>query len=670
MTIFQKIIAVLCLATVTVFGTTIVLISMTVGKTFTKDAENNLGNVNGLILMAVESYEKSMHQSADILHKAFTSEFPLGIRTNGSTMKVGEHVVPVLVHGGETLNLNFSVVDRFSGRMGGVATVFAKKGDDFVRVTTSLKKQDGSRAIATTLDRGHPGYKPSLEGRPYTGKATLFGRDYMTKYTPIMENGRVIGLLFIGVDFTEGLKALKDSVKQRKIGSTGYSFVISTDKKSPGSFIIHPTLEGKNLISEKDPKSGPFIREMLDRGEGMIEYVWADKEGDRPTRKIVSFTKFEPWNWIVASGIDRQELNADVRKIEWYLAVGGLVSIIVLVFSLFIIFGRLIRAPLEEAITFAETVASGNLTVRMKRSTNDEIGRLFISMNHMADKLESLIYKIKGAVADMESAGTRLSQNSMELSTEVSAQLERASQVATSSTEMSQTAIDIAGNATGIADASNTGTVMAKRGEADVAESEHEIVLISEIVTDTSNLISSLGDRSKQIGDIVATIKDIADQTNLLALNAAIEAARAGEQGRGFAVVADEVRKLAERTSRATDEIGNTIISIQREIDTTVGSMSLVKDKVGSGVALSKKVAESIKGVTLEVSNLQSMVQQIASATVQMSTTTESINVDMENMVSTTHETKSKADALSRESEDLAKTAQALIHSISEFKVK
>jgi methyl-accepting chemotaxis protein len=197
---------------------------------------------------------------------------------------------------------------------------------------------------------------------------------------------------------------------------------------------------------------------------------------------------------------------------------------------------------------------------------------------------------------------------------------------------MSQTVLDIAKNANDIASSATQTAHIAKEGKDVVDASMDEVKKIAHTVDQSAGFVRILGEQSNHIGDIVTVINDIADQTNLLALNAAIEAARAGEQGRGFSVVADEVRKLAERTADATSKIGSMIHSIQKGVSQAVNSMEEATDRVTAGVKLCTRAGESLEGIVRSANGLQLMVQQIASATEEMTATSDSIADDIEHV--------------------------------------
>jgi methyl-accepting chemotaxis protein len=210
---------------------------------------------------------------------------------------------------------------------------------------------------------------------------------------------------------------------------------------------------------------------------------------------------------------------------------------------------------------------------------------------------------------------------------------------------------------------------MAKEGEGIVNKSVQEVREIADTINESAKLVKSLGDRSKQISEIVNVINEIADQTNLLALNAAIEAARAGDQGRGFAVVADEVRKLAERTAASTSEINKMIKTIQGEVEHSVLSMDHVSRKVVTGVELVNRAGESLSLIVGSIDGLNTMVQEIASATEEMSATSNEISKDIESIANVSKETSEGSKQTAQASVGLAKLSANLQEVISEFKL-
>ena len=334
-----------------------------------------------------------------------------------------------------------------------------------------------------------------------------------------------------------------------------------------------------------------------------------------------------------------------------------------------IVITRSITRPLNVAVSTAERIADGDLTVEIEANSSDETGTLLKAMKHMTDKLRKMVGDIKQASASMASGSEQLSASSEEITRSMNSQSSRATQIATSTEEMSQTVIDIARNSASIATAATDTASIAGQGANVVNKSVNESEAISATVDNSVRVMQTLGDRSKQIGAIIAVINDIADQTNLLALNAAIEAARAGEQGRGFAVVADEVRKLAERTAKATSEIGGMINSIQNEVGQAVQAMDETSKKVEVGLEYSKNAGAQLTTIVSSVTSLQGMVQQIATATEEMSTTSEAISGDIQEIANGSREISSGAEQIAQSSTELARLAGDLKVIVQQFKV-
>ncbi|MGO9377140.1 MAG: methyl-accepting chemotaxis protein [Dissulfurispiraceae bacterium] len=368
-----------------------------------------------------------------------------------------------------------------------------------------------------------------------------------------------------------------------------------------------------------------------------------------------------------------QERYAEAKKAYdnaklFMFIIGGITIALSILISMFIT--RSIVLPLQRGIDVADKIAQGDLTCNdLDCKSKDEIGALSKSLNTMKASLSKMIGKFSDTASHVASSSEELSATVTQITKRVDEQANKAHQVATASTQMSQTVLDIAKNSSDIASSSLDTLKTANEGADVVNKTVNEVLEIARTVQELANLMRSLGDRSKQIGAIVSVIKDIADQTNLLALNAAIEAARAGEQGRGFAVVADEVRKLAEKTAHSTSEIGNMIKAIQDETDKAVISMEQGNQKVEVGVGLANEAGEGLHRIVESVQNLQGMVQQIASATDEMSTVSEQISSDIEVIADVSKETSASSTQIAQEAVNLSKLSVDLKNDASHFRV-
>ena len=442
--------------------------------------------------------------------------------------------------------------------------------------------------------------------------------------------------------------------------------------------IMHPfkpELDGKDISDIKDPSGKAVFVSMVDAVKasktGFVNYMWPKPNFKDPVEKISYVQGFEPWGWIIGSGIYVDDVDAAVKGEIMKVAV-----VLILILGASLLLATSIIGGLQKQLggepayvaSIVQQIAEGDLTINIE-TTKKYQNSLLAHMSVMVDKLKKLMGDIKSTSDNLASASHELSASAEQMSRGVTEQSGRANQIAASSTEMSQAIIDIAKNSSNIASSATETLKVANDGETVVDKSVEEVRAIASTVNESAERMTALGEQSKHIGEILGVIQDIADQTNLLALNAAIEAARAGEQGRGFAVVADEVRKLAERTGKATSEIGGMIGGIQGEMEKAVMSMEDGTKKVEVGVEYSARAGEALRNIVGSVGELQTMVQQIATATEEMSTTSEHISGDIETIANVSKETSVSSEQIAKASSDLAHLAGNLQGVVGMFRV-
>jgi methyl-accepting chemotaxis protein len=326
--------------------------------------------------------------------------------------------------------------------------------------------------------------------------------------------------------------------------------------------------------------------------------------------------------------LDSKELITNVNRVI------AIVSIIVLAvfIALAIVTVHNIKKPIDTVVNAAKQISTGDLTHNIEVNSQDEMGNMATGLNSMIDNLRSAFHGIVSSIQTMTDDTSGLTDLSKKLLGGAEQQRTRGEQIAVSSNEMSQTTVDMAKNTYDASEATRVSSETASEGKAIVDQAVESITNLSDSVSEASKTIEGLGKNLDEIGAIVSVIQDIADQTNLLALNAAIEAARSGEHGRGFAVVADEVRKLAERTAKATGEIGMQITAIQNESRNSIEIMEKGKLLTEDSMSRASRAGEALQKIVESSDISTDMVQRVASATEQQSAASEEVSQTMEHI--------------------------------------
>lgn len=317
----------------------------------------------------------------------------------------------------------------------------------------------------------------------------------------------------------------------------------------------------------------------------------------------------------------------------------------------------------------AEIESSGDLTVKIEAASSDENGQMAATFNRMMDRFHGVVKEIHASVGSLASSSGELSSAAASIAGGSASQSTRAAQVSTAAQEMSATIAEITRSVSSAAEAAKEASSVAENGGKTVVMTIESMEGISKTARESSGIISALGGRSREIGTIITVIEDIADQTNLLALNAAIEAARAGEQGRGFAVVADEVRKLAEKTMKATREIDGMIRAMQDETRRAVESVENEVAAVETGARHAEAAGASLNEIVGRVDVVTSMIQTVMVAIEQQLAATEQISSDIENVSETVGDTSRSASHIASASGEIAALASGLKKTVEIFKV-
>ncbi len=397
--------------------------------------------------------------------------------------------------------------------------------------------------------------------------------------------------------------------------------------------------------------------------------------GEAKILGVPYFTAYDPLRndkgeiiGVLYVGVQKSEFFAVLDKMK--LSVVGLTVVILVLASLLSsLFVHGLFRPLNRIVELLHLFAKGDLTVRCDMRSRDELGTLASEVNTMADNLQKTMEQVVQCSAQVAAAAGQLYSTSEQMATGAEEVAAQTGTVATAGEEMAMTSTEIASNCSSAAQGAMQANERAQVG-AKVVESTVAVMnSIAAQVRSTAQTVEGLGARGDQIGEIIGTIEDIADQTNLLALNAAIEAARAGEQGRGFAVVADEVRALAERTTRATREIGEMIKGIQNETRGAVAAMDQGVKEVEKGTSEAARSGEALQEILNQINSVVAQVNQIAVAAEQQTAITGEISNNIQQITGVVHETAKGAQESATAASQLSSLAVEMQRLVEQFRL-
>ncbi|MDI9651015.1 Cache 3/Cache 2 fusion domain-containing protein [Burkholderia cenocepacia] len=620
------------------------------GQQLADEAHQRIADKEQSIRAMVDLFDQALSAEANRSMSLFASFLPADFTLDPArTVDIGGVAAPTLLAGGQPLDLDYSIPDQFLKKSGAIATIFARDGDDFVRITTSLKKQDGARAVGTKLDRAGPAYAPLVAGRSYTGLAKLFGRPYITQYKPVTDaGGRVIGALFVGLDIGAELKLVEDGIRALKIGDNGYYFVLDASQgPSRGTFVVHPDAAGQRA----DDTRAPYAQ-MLATGEGRLAYTSTDPAAHDggPSAKFVSFTTIPQWQWLVGGVALDDELLATMRATRNRFLMIGAVLVAAFATLFVIVVRRVVSRPLEAAARASERYAAGDLSVRIRDGAggapggtgNDEIGRLVQAVDGIGDGLARIVAQVRNSAADIAHGTVGIAAGSGDIAARIATQASSVEQTAAS---MEQITAAVQQSAEHAAQAN------ALVADASAAATNGDAAVQRVVAT-----MDDIGRATRRIAEITGAIEGIAFQTNILALNAAVEAARAGEHGKGFAVVAAEVRALAQRSAAAVKEID----ALSTESSTTVEQ----------GYRIADAARGTMRDIVARVDQVRTLIGEISAASREQSTGIEQVNLAVTQIGDATQQNARLISDAERAAVALRDQAAQLSDAVSVFRLE
>ncbi|WP_337025536.1 methyl-accepting chemotaxis protein [Pantoea anthophila] len=594
------------------------------------DMHNQVQGINEMASMFNATLTEEVSHYTNLFISFLPRRFSLD---DSARIQVGAFSTPVLRAGLKTLNLDQVAVDDFTDRTAAVATIFVRDGDDFIRISTSLKKEDGSRAIGTQLDRTGAAWKSVHEGRTYQGLATLFGHRYITQYQPVKdESGRVVAILFVGVGIDKQYALMREKILARRLGDSGHFFVLNgTPGKTQGNYLFDQHNEGK-----QPGWDSAILQPLLTQPQGM-QQVEIDGE-----QKILAWQQLPGWNWVITGEVNRASLLAPITHSRNLFLMTGLILVVIFALGFVWYSRRAITHPLQQVIHLAEQYAAGNLQVNLKTTRSDEVGQLIVAINGIGNGLEKIVSQVRVAAQEISDGTDTIAVSSHNISEQIGRQ---ASSVEQTSASMEQFGATVEHTADSLRQAMSL-----------VAEASGIVSHGSQTVERSVNTMSAIKVSSQSIADITHVIESIAFQTNILALNAAVEAARAGEQGRGFAVVAAEVRALAQRSAQAAKEIDGLIA-------TSIGN-------VAEGHQLSEQTRDAMTDIVTHIEQVQALMGEINVAAQQQAAGIGQVNLAMNQISQATHQNSELVAQAENSAQTLSDKGHHLTQLVSVFSLK
>lgn len=514
----------------------------------------------------------------------------------GEKVRVNERDAPDLLLGNTAIANQFVLVDKVTAIMGGTATIFSKDGADYVRVSTNVMTPTG-RAIGTVLAPQGAAIKQIQQNKAFYGLVDILGNPYLTGYEPIHDaSGNVLGIWYVG--YKADLRELFDSIEKSHVLTNGFVAI----RDNLGVTRVHSNnmeiAEVDRIINDKDPQ-------------------W-----------VLNSNRFEAWNYEIITAYSRAEISGLVRTSSLLTSLLVLAAGLIIMVIVFLLSQWVVVQPLHQTIQRLRNIVSGegDLTQRLNSSGRDELAELANGVDALMERLQHTINSVAKSTEELFSSASQLKIIATQSSQSVTAQSQDINSIASAIYEMSTAAHQVANHADNVAQAASKAQQDAEQGYSNLRATIDSTQSLASNIEQAAQGINALAGASNEIGAVLSVIRSIAEQTNLLALNAAIEAARAGEQGRGFAVVADEVRSLASRTQASTEEVDKMVKRFQANSVQAFEKMRVAEDQVHANVSAASDSGNSIQQVLSAVSRLSGLNREISTSVHEQSNVAEDIN--------------------------------------------
>lgn len=536
------------------------------------------------------------------------------------------------------------VVDDVMRLTGLYSSVFQRMNEkgDMLRIVSSTRTPDGKRGtgvfLPATLPDGRPtpSVEAALAGKSYRGMSVVVGKTYLAVYDPVRDaSGKVVGMIAVAYG-AEVLQSLRQTILETKVGRSGAVAVVHARGTQRGVLVISRGGErdGQSEWESRDAAGRARLPDVagkvLARAAGEVvfdRYLWKSASDPEARQRISALCYYAPWDWLIDAGTyeddflaARQRVESTLDRLLWQVGLGGL-ALLVLVGTVASALALRVSRPLSALTLEAGRIAEGDLSAAsasppppLRPREKDETRLLSTAFHRMASSLASLVGQVQRSGIQVTTSATEIAASARQLETTVSEQAAATVQVSASARQILATAGHLSATMASVSSVASASAARATDGRAALARMEETMARLTAASSSVSSRLSAISERASSISVLVTTITRVADQTNLLSLNAAIEAEKAGEAGRGFSVVAREIRRMADQTAVATLDIERTVSQMHAAVSSGVMEMDRFVDEVRSGTAEVARIGSELGAVVRDVADLDPRFAEVRSA--------------------------------------------------------
>jgi methyl-accepting chemotaxis protein len=552
------------------------------------------------------------------------------------TVPLAGKVVPDLHLGAESQVLSFALVDHVKSLAGGTATLFVWDGGSFIRVSTNVLKPDGSRAVGTPLDPKGKAFAALTQGKPFSGVVDILGMPYITSYVPMLDaGGKVVGAWYTGYRL-DSIASLSKSIQETTILEHGFVALL---KPSSAAVSHGQNISDQALISLQE----------------------------RPDGWTVHRETFPAWGYTVLTAYPKADVTSRLRKTLGVLSAGILILSGLIVLMQFLLLDRQVLRPVRY---LTERLEHADLNTLLETDHTDEIGVLTHGFNEFVLRLRQAMLNVREGSAATTAKSGEIREISHRAVSSIAEQHRFADGAAQDAGRLAASIDSTVQHTDEASGHTRQAAAAARQGNEQVAAAVTMMQGLAEATQQSADRISTLTERTREIGSIVGVIQEIAAGTNLLALNASIEAARAGEHGRGFAVVAGEVRRLAERTAQATQQVASLVSGIEEETGHASRGILSACTHAAQGAETISNLNTTFEQIATLVIEVDGRMAQIANAAHEEASIAGEVGSTMRKLAASTRESASGAEVVVSKAGELLDTAHTLEGLVEQFQLR